>query len=193
MGKGTAPEIVSRKKQDISPETVKDFGPGIEKAEMTGRLENCGAPEKRNTGKKQTMGMTMREIAVRLYGKYRNLVLYGVIGGLSVIFDFIVFFLLTIFFPEYYLLANVISVNCGIINSFLLNRRFNFKVKDRFILRFIVFYLVGMTGLLISSGMLYLLVGCGEMNLLASKAVTIFVVTVFQFILNKNVTFRQHG
>lgn len=139
------------------------------------------------------MGVIMREIAGRLYGKYRNLVLYGVIGGMSVVFDFIVFFLLTSFFPEYYLLANVISVNCGIINSFLLNRRFNFKVKDRFILRFIVFYLVGITGLLISSGMLYLLVGCGEMNLLVSKAVTIFVVTVFQFILNKNVTFRQHG
>lgn len=135
----------------------------------------------------------IQDIAIKLYSKYKNLVWYGIIGGMSVVLDFIVFFVLTYFFPEYYLLANIVSVNCGIVNSFLLNRRYNFKVKDRFIFRFIVFYLVGMTGLLISSGILYLLVDRGGINLLVSKVMTIFVVTVFQFVLNKNVTFRQHG
>lgn len=135
----------------------------------------------------------IQDIAIKLYSKYKNLVWYGIIGGMSVVLDFIVFFVLTYFFPEYYLLANIVSVNCGIVNSFLLNRRYNFKVKDRFIFRFIVFYLVGMTGLLISSGILYLLVDRIGINLLVSKVMTIFVVTVFQFVLNKNVTFRQHG
>lgn len=135
----------------------------------------------------------IQDIAIKLYSKYKNLVWYGIIGGMSVVLDFIVFFVLTYFFPEYYLLANIVSVNCGIVNSFLLNRRYNFKVKDRFIFRFIVFYLVGMTGLLISSGILYLLVDRVGINLLVSKVMTIFVVTVFQFFLNKNVTFRQHG
>ena len=56
-----------------------------------------------------------------------------------------------------------------------------------------IFYVVGIMGLLISSGLLYLMVDLGNMNLLISKGATIFVVTLFQFILNKNVTFRQNG
>lgn len=56
-----------------------------------------------------------------------------------------------------------------------------------------VFYIVGMLGLLISSGLLYLMVNLADMNLLISKIATIFVVTLFQFTLNKNITFRQNG
>lgn len=139
------------------------------------------------------MKVALRDIVVQLYSKYRNLILYGIIGGLSVSIDFAVFGLLTHFFPEYYLLANIVSVNCGIINSFLMNRHFNFKVKNKSVFRFMVFYIVGMIGLLISSGMLYLMVNMADMNLLVSKVATIFVVTLFQFTLNKNVTFRQNG
>lgn len=139
------------------------------------------------------MRVALRDIVIQLYSKYRNLILYGIIGGLSVSIDFAVFGLLTHFFPEYYLLANIVSVNCGIVNSFLMNRHFNFKVKNKSVFRFMVFYIVGMIGLLISSGMLYLMVNMADMNLLVSKVVTIFVVTLFQFTLNKNVTFRQNG
>ena len=137
--------------------------------------------------------MEMKNTIKSLYVKHRILILYGIIGGLSVFVDFAVFGLLSCFFPKYYLLANVISVNCGIINSFLLNRYFNFKVKNKFVLRFIVFYLVGLVGLLISSGLLFLMVNLGEMSLFISKIATIFVVTVFQFTLNKNVTFKSNG
>ena len=139
------------------------------------------------------MRVALRDIVSQLYSKYRNLILYGIIGGLSVSIDFAVFGLLTHFFPEYYLLANIVSVNCGIVNSFLMNRHFNFRVKNKSVFRFMVFYIVGMIGLLISSGMLYLMVNMADMNLLVSKVVTIFVVTLFQFTLNKNVTFRQNG
>lgn len=139
------------------------------------------------------MSITIKELGAGLYSKYRNLILYGLIGVLSVSIDFAVFGLLTHFFPDYYILANIISVNCGIINSFLLNRYFNFKVKNKSVFRFMIFYVVGIMGLLISSGLLYLMVDLGNMNLLISKGVTIFVVTLFQFMLNKNVTFRQNG
>ncbi len=139
------------------------------------------------------MAGTVRETIRKLYGKYRNLVLYGIIGVMSVSIDFIVFWLLTHFFPDYYLWANVISVNCGIVNSFLLNRHFNFKVKNKSVFRFVVFYIVGITGLFISSGLLYLMVNLGGMHMLLAKMITIIVVTLFQFFLNKNVTFRQNG
>ncbi len=139
------------------------------------------------------MATTWGEIIKTLYTRYRNLVLYGIIGAGSVTIDFAIFWLLTYFFPEYYILANVISVNCGIINSFLLNRHFNFKVKNKSVFRFVVFYIVGILGLLISSGLLYFMVDLRGMPVLWAKVLTLFVVTIFQFTLNKNITFRQNG
>ena len=68
---------------------------------------------------------------VRLYTKYRNFILYGLIGGLCTLVDIGVYYLLG-HTNLHYLLANIISYNCGIIASFLLNRRYNFKVKDSF-------------------------------------------------------------
>lgn len=129
----------------------------------------------------------------KLYSRYRNLVLYGLIGMLSVSIDFILFGILTYFFTDYYLMANVISVNCGIVNSFLLNRHFNFKVKNKVVFRFVTFYVVGIIGLAVSSFLLYILVNIFLMEMLFAKFLTIVIVTVFQFLLNKYVTFRDNG
>lgn len=134
-----------------------------------------------------------KRLILRNYVRYRHLVLYGIIGCGCVAVDFVVFGILTYFFPEYYIIANVASVHCGIICSFLLNRHFNFKIKNKTIIRFFIFYTVGLLGLLISSGLLYLMIDVWGMHVLFVKLVTIMIVTLFQFILNKNVTFRQNG
>lgn len=137
------------------------------------------------------MDRHIQKILTSYYLKFRNLILYGIIGSLSVGIDFVVFYGLTHFFPEYYLLVNVVSVNCGIINSFVLNRYFNFKVKNKTALRFALFYAIGILGLLISSGLLWVMVDYMEIHILPAKISTILVVTIFQFVLNKNVTFKQ--
>lgn len=77
-----------------------------------------------------------------LYNKYRELILYGIIGALCASIDFGVYSLLSLWIP--YLVANIISVHFGIFCSFYLNRNYNFKVKDNTGKRFISFYLVGL-------------------------------------------------
>ena len=89
-----------------------------------------------------------------------------------------------------YLVSNVISVHCGIICSFLLNRQYNFKVKDRAKVRFLSFYIIGLIGLAISSGILYLAVDCYHFYEIYAKIITIIVVALLQFVLNKFITFR---
>jgi len=124
------------------------------------------------------------------YARYRQLFLYGVIGGLSAFVDFCIYTLLCkIGVP--YLFSNVISVHCGIICSFLLNRQYNFKVKDKAKLRFLSFYVIGLIGLAISSGMLYLAISYYHFNEIYSKILTIVVVALLQFVLNKFITFRK--
>ena len=87
--------------------------------------------------------------------------------------------------------ANAVSVTLGITNNFFWNAFLNFKVTDNLIKRFLSFYMVGILGLLISSGMLYFLIEKNHINVIFSKIITIFVITVVQFLLNKLITFKK--
>ena len=125
-----------------------------------------------------------------LYSRFRNFILYGLIGGFCATLDFGVYTLLCHFDIMPYLWANVISIHCGIICSFLLNRTFNFKVKDKAAQRFLSFYMVGLMGLGISEGMLFLMVTQGEWNEIVSKLISVVFVALVQFVLNKYITFK---
>lgn len=125
-----------------------------------------------------------------IYARFRNLILYGIIGCTTSIIDFSVFTCLSQYFGIYYLVSNFISVFSGITISFLLNRSYNFKVKDKAILRYVVFLFVGLGGLLLSSLILWIGIEILYLNSLLVKLVSIAFVAAFQFSLNKYVTFR---
>lgn len=129
----------------------------------------------------------------QIFYKYRNLILYGLIGGTCAFLDFIVYSGLCSLIP--FLIANILSTHCGIFCSFFFNRKYNFKVEDRALTRFFSFYCIGLLGLAISEGLLYLLVRTMGMDEIAAKLITIFLVALFQFIMNKCITFRKtfHG
>ena len=132
----------------------------------------------------------MKQIIKHLYNKFRHLILYGIIGGVCATLDFGIYTLLCQFAVLPYLWANVISIHCGIICSFLLNRTFNFKVKDKTTQRFVSFYVVGLIGLGISELMLYVMVTIGGWNELLCKLISVVVVALIQFVLNKYITFK---
>ena len=121
--------------------------------------------------------------------KYRELILYGIIGGLCASLDFGVYTLLSLWIP--FLWANIISVHCGIFCSFVLNRNYNFKVKDNTGKRFISFYLVGLAGLGLSELLIILLTEKFEWHYIIAKLLTVVVVALFQFGLNKLITFNR--
>ena len=120
----------------------------------------------------------------------RNLILYGIIGGISSGLDFLVFTLLykVLGMPE--LGANTISVHCGIFLSFFLNSRYNFKKTDDFWGRFIPFYLTGLFGLALSSFILWAGGRLG-MDSLLTKLISIVIVALVQFFINRAVAFRD--
>ena len=124
----------------------------------------------------------------KLYHKFRELILYGIIGGFCAALDFGVYTLLGLIIP--FLVANIISVHCGIISSFLLNRNLNFKVKDKTRMRFLSFYLIGLSGLGISELLLWIFSTRIGLNHLAVKLATVAIVALYQFLLNKYITFK---
>ena len=127
----------------------------------------------------------------QLYYKYRNFILYGIIGGFCATLDFVIYSGLC-YVNMNHLWANIISTHCGIFCSFLLNRSYNFKVKDKTGLRFLSFYIIGLIGLALSEGLLFLMVNMAGWNKYIAKFITVFVVAVFQFVLNKFITDIKH-
>ena len=89
-----------------------------------------------------------------------------------------------------YLIANCISVLAGISTSFVLNRNYNFKVKDNTKRRFGIFLCVGFSGLMLSNLILYTCINTFGMNTIVSKLLSIVLVVFFQFLVNKYLTFK---
>ncbi|MBO6296308.1 MAG: GtrA family protein [Prevotella sp.] len=132
----------------------------------------------------------MTEFIKQLYSKFRNLILYGIIGCCSSGLDFVLYTIFVQIFGLYYILSNCISVLCGITTSFILNRNINFRVKDKTEKRFAIFLTVGLCGMLASNIILYLCIDVLNIDNIVSKLLSIVLVVFFQFILNKYITFK---
>jgi putative flippase GtrA len=120
---------------------------------------------------------------------FTQILSYGLIGMFCASLDSFVFYLLRKNALNLYL-ANFISVNIGIMTSFLLNRHFTFKVKNLIFKRGLKFFAVNYCGLLLSMGILYVGSNIMNQNDMYVKIVSIFFVALFQFTLNKLLTFK---
>ena len=122
--------------------------------------------------------------------KFRTLVLYGVIGCCSSALDFLLYSFFVQLLSWHYIVSNCISVLAGITTSFVLNRAYNFKVKDKTKRRFAIFLCVGLCGMILSNAILYYCIDMMLMNKIVSKILSIVLVVFIQFLFNKYVTFK---
>jgi len=94
---------------------------------------------------------------------------YCQVGLTNTIVDFSVFYLL-IAGEASYLLAQAASSGAGMINSFLLNRKWTFQVSDKIRIHEIMkFALLNGLSMLLSSGLLLMLIEWSELPLWISK------------------------
>lgn len=118
---------------------------------------------------------------------YKLLVKYFFIGILAASIELLTFSL----FLKYinYVIANSIAYSFGVITSFTLNRIFNFKVKDKIIIRFGRFLIVNIIGLFISNSILFYF--SGLMPYIELKILSMPIVIFFQFLMNYFWTFKK--
>lgn len=120
----------------------------------------------------------------------KTIIKYFVIGGISASLDFVFFSFLMKFTTFNYILSNTISVNLGIISSYILNTKYNFKVNIYSVRRFLSFYLIASFGLAISYFSLFVGIEFLMINEYYAKISTIIIVALFQYFFNKNITFK---
>jgi len=90
-----------------------------------------------------------------------------------------------------YIVSNISSSSLAVIHNFLWNSFFTFKVKDMLWMRFVSFYLVALVGMALSSGMLAVMIDMIHMNAMVAKLISVLVVAIIQYFVNKKLTFRK--
>ena len=126
---------------------------------------------------------------IRLGRKYQQLIVYGIIGVSGATLDVLGYLFLYKYLNVSPPIASFLSVTLGITNNFILNSKFNFKVNDSLLQRFISFYSIGLAGALASALLIALLQYLG-MDPTIAKLLTIPPIVLGQYFLNKRISFK---
>lgn len=121
--------------------------------------------------------------------QHKELLLYCVCGGLGVLTDYIVYYLL-LETGLGYQYANFLGYLSGTLVSFFLNRVITFNVKNKTLQRLVKFVSVALLGYLSSSLLLWVLVEHIGLMPKIAKLITLPIVVILQYSLNKHFTFR---
>jgi len=142
----------------------------------------------------------------------KELIKYGIVGIIGLVIDMGIYYLLVKKFEIHYpfsitikelavlsmtirmidiLISNVISQTIAVINNFILNSYFTFKVTDNKLRRFFSFVGVAAIGMIISSALLTLFIEYAGLSEMLSKIFAILIVAFIQFIINKYLTFKE--
>lgn len=112
---------------------------------------------------------------------------FVVVGGLSFVLDFIIYFVLTNFLSVYYLVAGFFSFTLSLIFNYLMSMKFVFKSKDdlKKSHEFVIFATLSVMGLGLNLLSLYVLVDLFKMNDLIAKVFVAGIVMIFNFVTRK--------
>ncbi len=116
-----------------------------------------------------------------------QLMKFAVVGGLSFVLDFIIYYVLTNFFSVYYLVAGFFSFSLSLIFNYLMSMKFVFKSKDdlKKTHEFAIFVTLSVMGLGLNLLSLYILVDLFKMNDLIAKVFVAGIVMIFNFVTRK--------
>jgi putative flippase GtrA len=115
---------------------------------------------------------------------------FAIVGVLNSAIQYLVFLFLYSLTGTPYLLASIIGYLAGMINSYILNRRWTFGSRNQKLFTELSrFVAVNLVSLGVNLGLLYLLVSTGVMIPQWAQIVAIVGSTLVNFVLNKVWTF----
>lgn len=125
-------------------------------------------------------------------GEFLKLVKFGITGVANTLVDYLVFTLLTALFGVNLYLAQVCSYSAGMLNSYLVNRSWTFRTKQKFfggqLLRFII---TNGAVLLLSIGLLKVFTEFWSWPVLFAKLAVVCVTLVVNFVISRLWVFRK--
>lgn len=120
-----------------------------------------------------------------------KLVKFGITGVMNTAVDFLVYTLLVSFFSVGLYLSQIISYSCGMLNSYIVNRKWTFSTQNGFfsqeLLRFI---LLNLSMMLLGMGIIYLCTQKLLLHRLAAKLISTLLVLAVNFLISNFWVFR---
>lgn len=116
--------------------------------------------------------------------------LYMILSTIWTIVDCCLFLILTwLWLPI--IPSNIISDTCGMITSFTLNVRRNFKNSDHIKARFVSYVTISVTWMVLSTSMVYLFIKWLWIPKWRSKLMQLLIMAIPLYIANRSLTFRD--
>ncbi len=116
----------------------------------------------------------------------KQILKFGVVGGLAFLIDYGIYTLLISVFNVYYIIASVISFTLSVIFNYILSIKWVFDVKKKQGPKeFIIFVILSVVGLILNSLILYLSVELMHIHKLIAKIIATFIVMIYNFITRK--------
>lgn len=119
-----------------------------------------------------------------------QLLLYCICGGIGVTADYFVYYS-ALTFGVWYQTANIFGYLSGTLVSFFLNRKITFGIRDKLAYRLAMFLGVALIGFSVSAVMLWFLVDLMLVDARIAKLLTLPVVVIIQFSMNRRITFLK--
>lgn len=130
-------------------------------------------------------GITQRPVV-------RQFVKFSLVGASNTVVDFGTYLFLTRVVAVHFLVANVFAFLLAASWSFVWNRRWTFRSSDpRVHHQYVRFLVVSTVGLLLTTGILYILVEHASMADIFAKVIAVSAVLVWNFLINRFWTFRH--
>ncbi len=120
-----------------------------------------------------------------------QLLLYCICGGIGVTADYFVYYS-ALTFGVWYQTANIFGYLSGTLVSFFLNRKITFGIRDKLAYRLAMFLGVALIGFSVSAVMLWFLVDLMLVDARIAKLLTLPVVVIIQFSMNRRITFLKN-
>jgi dolichyl-phosphate beta-glucosyltransferase len=127
-----------------------------------------------------------------MYLTLKKFIKYSIVGVSGTFIDVLVLFIFVDFFNMPILVSTVLAFTIAASNNFIFNKRWTFKNNDRdTIHQYIKFLLVSIVGLILTIFLMSLLTFVIGLWYIASKLITSGCVLLWNFIGNKNWTFKE--
>jgi putative flippase GtrA len=135
------------------------------------------------------------ELIKQLYNKYKELIMYGIMGVLSTVINIVTFAICEKIFGINALVSNVIAWVVAVIFAYITNKLFVFESKsfkkDVLIKEIISFTSARLFSLLLEEVIIYVMIDLMNINSLIVKVFSNIVVIIVNYIFSKLVIFKK--
>jgi putative flippase GtrA len=125
-----------------------------------------------------------------------NMLQFGIVGGLMILLNVVILYLLTSVLGIYYIFSAILSYLLLTGLSFFLNEKWTFRSITHHTHknpwhRFVSYYLVSLSGMTLHILILFVFTEYGNVFYLYSSIIASFSVFLWNFSLNKNITWGE--